>query len=185
MTEPTGEEQSPLRNPPNTRRRGRGARIPRSTPLPATPEPGEAPPAEPAGKKKDRKPHRSRVCPSCGKYHDITDRAVGSEFECKCGQVIVVPPLKENPVARPPEITLRLQELRSRRTFSLVALVIGFAACILLLSAMLYLLVTERRYIQGTCTGLAALGFLVVAVVATSEWRRANAEIAAEETDNP
>lgn len=124
------------------------------------------------------------VCPRCGKYHDITHRTIGSEFDCKCGAALLVPPFRERPPGLPAPVTIRLQELRQRRAMALAGMLIAFPACILLISAALYLLVTERNYFTGTCAGLAAIAFLAGAVIATNEWRRTSAEVAAEEVDN-
>jgi hypothetical protein len=118
------------------------------------------------------------VCPTCGKYHDITTRPVGSEFACKCGTQLVVPPPREAPAARPAEITLRIRDLRSRQRLSMISMLIGFAVCIALLTAALYLLGNAQSYVSGTCAAIAALGFLVLAVIATNEWRRTSAELA-------
>ena len=120
------------------------------------------------------------VCPNCGKYHDLSTRQVGDRFDCSCGTELAVQPPRGTKVTRPPEATLRLRELRTRHRLSMVSMLVAFAACIALLAATLYLLVTEKSYISGTCAGIAALGFLTVAVVATSEWRRTSAELAAE-----
>lgn len=123
------------------------------------------------------------VCPQCGKYFDVSGRPIGHQFDCKCGATLVVPMPRANPVTRPAEQTLKLRDLRTRHRLSMVAMIIAFATCIALLSATLYLLVTERRYNSGTCAGVAAMAFLIVAVVATNEWRRTSAELAAEEVD--
>ncbi len=200
MSDPTDSSESPLRNPPGARRRGRR---PRSVPVgepgepdllpvapaPATPSkrplaaPPPAPPPAAKQEKTDRKPSRGKVCPHCGKYHDITDRPVGSAFECKCGAELIVPPVRENPITRPAEVTLRVRELQTRHRLSMVAMIVGYLFTILLLSATLYLLVTERQYISGTCAGIAAIAFLVVGVIGTNEWRRTSAELAAERVD--
>ena len=111
-------------------------------------------------------------------------RRVGDEFTCKCGAQLVVPPVKEAPTTRPAEVTLRIRELRTRHRLSMVSMLVAFASCIALLSGALYLLVTERSYVSGTCAVIAALAFLVLAVIATNEWRRTSAELAAEDVED-
>lgn len=130
---------------------------------------------------KDRSPARGMVCPRCGKYHDISQRPIGSSFECKCGAQLRVPPIRDTGPALPAPLVLRLRDLHRRRNLAIAGMMLAFPICIALISASLYLLTTERSYVTGTCAGLTAIGFLSTAVIATNEYRRTSAELAAEE----
>lgn len=201
MSDPS--EQDPPRNPPAARRpRGpralarqaarEAARAERekaaaAAAAAAPTAPPEAPPktGAPAQKpveepQEEKLPPRGMVCPRCGKYHDITDRRVGSSFECKCGTKLRVLPPPEQTSTLSAVAIIRLRELRTRRAYALLGMVLAYPLCIVLISAALYLIMTEERFVAGTCAGVFAVAFLCAAVIATSEYRRTSAEIAGE-----
>lgn len=130
----------------------------------------------PASKRKSR----NMVCPSCGKYQDVTNRPVGSTFDCYCGTKLTVPP-------PPPPVDnstnarqRRLGELRGKQRWISIGVVAAFAICILLISAAIYLAVMRQLIGSAIFTALLAVGFLIAGAIAASENRRLKAEIAGE-----
>ena len=177
MTDPANPDKTPrvVKNPPKEAR----TRAPRAPAAP--PADAAAPAAAAAAQQSGGNRSRSMVCPSCGKYFDITRRPVGSTFDCKCGATLTVPPLSDKPPDyRPPEVTLKLRELRARHAWSIAAAVLGFAASVGLGVTTFHLLVRRELYVNGTCAGLAAVAFLVVGIIGVFEMRRTKEEIAAE-----
>lgn len=121
------------------------------------------------------------VCAECGKYHNVSGRPEGQTFTCSkvCDAEIVVPgpPPPAGP-AIPADQKLRATELRRTKRLSAVSAIVGFGLAIVLCSASMWVWWFEGKVAAGICAGIAGLGFLVSAAIATSEMRHASAELA-------
>lgn len=124
---------------------------------------------------------RGMVCSRCGKYHDISNREVGSVFECKCGKELLVAPVPENPGPLPATLVIRMRELYQKRFWAVVGMILAYPIGVLLVVITANLLFQTRNYVAGTCVGIAAIAFLWAAWIATIEYRRTISRIAAEE----
>lgn len=121
------------------------------------------------------------MCATCGKYHDLSGRREGETFTCSkiCdAQIVVPPPPPPAGTGIPAEQKLRATELRRTKRTSAIFSAIGFGLAILLCSVAIWVWWWEGKVAAGVCAGLAGLGFLLSAAIATSEMRHASAELA-------